>query len=403
MLLKELLSILREHVFVDSGLFMPHGQCFLWEKKLLSLHVISDALTAVSYYAIPIILITFVLKRKDAPFPKLIWMFGAFIIACGTTHVMAVWTMWNPDYWIEGWIKLATGVVSFSTAVMLIPAVPKAMAMPKPEDLKEANRQLKREIEQRKRAEEEVRQLNSELSQKVKDLELANEELQKFSYSVSHDLRAPLRSIDGFSQALVERYGKQLDESGKHYLNRIRNGSQKMGKLIDDILKLSRLSRAELNFGKVDLTQIAESIFDELEQHTQEHKATLKCEKDLTLYADYGMMENVMRNLIENAWKFATGQPEINIEVGSMEKEGHKVIYVRDNGAGFDMAYYNKLFTPFQRLHSESEYKGSGIGLANIQRIIRRHNGYIWAESEREKGTTFYFYVEVSRKAGNEY
>jgi len=395
MLLKELLTIAWKYVFVDSGLFMPHGQCFLWETKLLSLHVISDSLTAVSYYAIPVILITFVLKRKDAPFPKLIWMFGAFIVACGTTHLMAVWTMWNPDYWIEGWIKLATGVVSFSTAVMLIPAIPKAMAMPRPQDLKEANRQLKREIEQRKQAEEEVRKLNSELSEKVKDLELANEELQKFSYSVSHDLRAPLRSIDGFSQALLERYDHQLDESGRHYLNRIRNGSQKMGQLIDDILKLSRVSRAELNFDEVDLTQITESIFEELGQHNQEHKADLRCEKAITLYADYGMMENVMRNLIENAWKFASGQPEINIEVGSTEKEGQKVIYVKDNGAGFDMTYYNKLFTPFQRLHSESEYKGSGIGLANIQRIIRRHDGHIWADSEPGKGTTFYFFVKA--------
>lgn len=402
MLTGELFAWFGDNLWVDSGLFMPHGQCYLWDPKLVALQVISDMLTGLSYYAIPIILIVFVLKRKDAPFPKIFWMFGAFIIACGTTHFMSVWTLWNPDYWVEGGVKLVTGIVSFATAAMLIPAVPKALAMPRPEEFQEANRRMQQEIEERKRAEQQVKQLNADLERKIQDLKASNEELQKFSYSVSHDLRAPLRSIDGFSQALLESYEQELDETGKHYLQRVRRSSQKMGYLIDDILKLSRISRAELNITEIDLSQITRSIFEDLKRDHPERKTELYCEDGLILKADHGMMENVMQNLLDNAWKFSANNDITRIEVGSETQEGRTVYYVNDNGAGFDETYYDKLFAPFQRLHSTTEYEGTGIGLANIQRIIRRHNGEIWAQSKPGKGTTFYFYLNVEIGEENE-
>lgn len=238
---------------------------------------------------------------------------------------------------------------------------------------------------------EDINEKSEELEQQATKLEIANKELESFSYSVSHDLRAPLRGIDGFSQALLEDYGEILDEQGKDYLSRVRKGSQKMALLIDEMLNLSRLGRMILNPVEVNLSAIALSICEELRETDTQRKSEFIIAADLKSIADPTLMRAVLQNLIENAWKFTSKIPVSKIEFGEIEIDGKISYFVKDNGAGFDMKYKNKLFMPFQRLHQESEFSGTGIGLTTVQRIIRRHNGILWAESEVDAGATFYF------------
>ena len=251
------------------------------------------------------------------------------------------------------------------------------------------------DITDRKQAEQEVRKLNEELelrvAQRTADLEAANKEIQAFSYSVSHDLRAPLRSIDGFSQALLEDYAEKLDETGKDYLGRVRGAAQRMGELIDAMLSLSRMSRNELRIKKTDLTVIAKELKSELEESDPERKIEFMITEGLTANGDPTMLRAVLDNLLRNAWKFTAKHEKARIEFGTQNSGNETVYYVRDDGAGFNMEYANKLFNAFQRLHRERDFPGIGIGLATVQRIIHRHGGRIWAEGEVDKGATFYF------------
>ncbi len=233
----------------------------------------------------------------------------------------------------------------------------------------------------------------SEESLKAKSemLEKVNEELKSFSYSVSHDLRAPLRSIDGFSQALSEDYSDKLDEQGKDFIRRIRSSAQNMGRLINDLLTLSRIARKEAKYQEVDLSKLASEIADELITLHPERKVEFKITPKLSATADIGLAKIALKNLIDNAFKFTGKKEEALIEFGIKDSNGKKVYYVKDNGIGIDMEYSKKIFAPFQRLHSESEFEGTGIGLATVLRIINLHNGTIWVESEKGKGATFYF------------
>lgn len=240
-----------------------------------------------------------------------------------------------------------------------------------------------------------VKEAHDNLEQKVHErtqqLEVAIQELEAFSYSVSHDLRAPLRSIDGFSQILLEEHSAQLDAQGRDYLRRVRLASQHMEQLINDMFKLSRVTRAEINIDKVNLTQIARSVINGLQESKPQRHVDIRIADDLEDNADSRLMHIMLENLLGNAWKFTEKQTTAIIEFG-FTKEGKKKIYfVRDNGAGFDMTYMDKLFTPFQRLHTTEEYPGTGIGLATVRRIIHRHEGTIWAEGQVGKGATFYF------------
>ncbi|UTW13400.1 sensor histidine kinase [Marinobacterium rhizophilum] len=230
-----------------------------------------------------------------------------------------------------------------------------------------------------------------ELHRRTEELEAANKELEAFSYSVSHDLRAPLRAIDGFSQALMEDYGDQLGDVGSDYLARVRAAAQRMGTLIDALLSLSRISRAGLNRSSLDISALAESVMADIRGSDPDRKVELVIAPAAIVQADPHLIRAVLENLMNNAWKYSGKCQVAKIEFGLDLLNGETCYYVRDNGAGFDMAYADKLFGAFQRLHHEQEYPGTGIGLATVQRIIHRHAGRIWAQAAVGEGATFYF------------
>ncbi|MES2390597.1 MAG: CHASE3 domain-containing protein [Acidobacteriota bacterium] len=241
--------------------------------------------------------------------------------------------------------------------------------------------------------------LEHRVDQRTRELALSNQELEAFSYSVSHDLRAPLRTIDGFSLALLEDFADKLDDQGRDYISRVRSGVQRMGTLIDALLQLSRVTRSDLQREHVNLSQLATLVFNELALSDPSRTVAFSATPDVFVEADARLLRIALENLLGNAWKFTSRTPDAKIEFGIVpgkgEFAGKSVYFIHDNGAGFDMQYVDRLFTAFQRLHGDRDFKGSGIGLATVSRIIRRHQGDIWAEGEIGSGATFFFTLEA--------
>lgn len=235
------------------------------------------------------------------------------------------------------------------------------------------------------------RSLEKKVAERTIELERSNKELEAFNYSVSHDLRAPLRSIEGFSQALSEEYEDSIDEMGHDYLRRVRSAATRMGHLIDDMLRLSRLGRQEMEISDIDLSELANNVVEKLKGEETERQIHYQVESGLKVRGDQSLLAIALDNLIGNAWKYSSRVERAEIIFGKTVNKGMPCFYVKDNGAGFDMRYADKLFGAFQRLHKNSEFEGSGIGLATVARIIHRHGGSVWAESEVDKGATFYF------------
>jgi PAS domain S-box-containing protein len=255
------------------------------------------------------------------------------------------------------------------------------------------------DISERKQREEEIRKLNVELGKRTSDLEVSNKELEAFAYSVSHDLRAPLRHMVGFTELLQKHIGPTLDEKGHRYTRIILESAKKMGSLIDDLLAFSKIGRAETRETMVSLEQLVKEVLADMQQETDGRKIAWKVGAMPNLYGDRSMLKVALVNLVSNAVKFTRKHPQPEIEIGSMEtKQEGMVVFVRDNGVGFDMKYAHKLFGVFQRLHQSDSFEGTGIGLATVQRIIHRHGGRVWAESLLDRGATFFFSVPSRRR-----
>jgi signal transduction histidine kinase len=274
----------------------------------------------------------------------------------------------TPPFWQTAWFRLG-GIGLFISALVIGYKVRTAR-------IRSRNRELEKHILER-----------------TVQLETANKELESFSYSVSHDLRSPLRSIDGFSNALLEDYSKKLDEKGKDYLQRVRAASQHMEQLIDDLLNLSRVMRTEMQRSSVDLSILAQTITNDLVRTQPDRKVRFIIAPGMVVHADRNLMKIVLDNLFDNAWKFSSKHPTATIEFGTTTTQGQTAYFVRDDGDGFEMAYAGKLFTAFQRMHTVSEFKGTGIGLTTVQRIINRHGGKVWAEAKKDNGATIYFTI----------
>ncbi|HWO56353.1 MAG TPA: PAS domain-containing protein [bacterium] len=260
---------------------------------------------------------------------------------------------------------------------------------------------ISEDITERKLAEERIRQLNLDLLRRASQLEAANKELESFSYSVSHDLRSPLRSLDGFSRALMEDYGAVLDATAVEYLNRIRAAAQRMDELIDALLQLSRFSRQSMHFRPVDVTALGNRIIGELRKQHPERVVETLVDGEMAAHADPRLLAVVLQNLLGNAWKYTSRRSVAHVHFGVRRDGPAPVFFIRDDGAGFDMEYSDKLFGAFQRLHSADEFEGTGIGLATVQRIIARHGGRVWAEAAVGAGATFYFTLSAEASGGN--
>jgi len=251
------------------------------------------------------------------------------------------------------------------------------------------------DVTEQEQAQQAIREINDTLERRVRErtaeLAASNQELESFSYSVSHDLRAPLRALNGFSHLLEEEYAHRIDANGLNYLARIRAASQRMGELIDNLLDLARVSRQELKRVRVDLSALANEIREALEEQAPERKVDWRIDSGLAVRADPVLAKALLENLLRNAWKFTAECEEARIEFGATAQHGETVYCVRDNGAGFEMAYADKLFKPFQRLHDAKRFEGTGIGLAIVHRVLRRHGGRIWAEGAPGEGAAFFF------------
>lgn len=514
--------------------FMPHGMCYLWKPGLVWLHVVSDSLVALAYYSIPITLIYFVQHRRDLPFRWIFWLFGAFIIACGTTHIMEVWTLWHPNYWVAGIIKAFTAIVSLYTAVQLIPLLPQALALPSPTQLALINQNLEKQILERQKSEEALRQSEARYRAIVEDqtelicrflpegtltfvnqaycryfggtqedligssfcpmileedlekvkaqlnalskekpivtithrilnshgeirtqqwsnraifddqdscveiqavgrditklkqaeevlkaysaqLEVRNRELQDFAYVASHDLQEPLRKIQTFGDRLKVKYGDVLNVQGRDYLERMHNAAKRMQTLIDDLLAISRVATQAQSFVKVNLATVATEVLCDLETRIESSGGSVDIGELPSLEADPTQMRQLLQNLIDNALKFSRPEESAAVKIrsqlvnqveetpaGNISYQEFYQITVEDNGIGFEQKYLDKIFVPFQRLHSRSQYEGTGIGLAICRKIVDRHGGSITAKSSLGEGATFTVMLPVKQfKGGN--
>lgn len=343
-------------------IYMPRRFCMYQEATLIWLHVVSDVVIALAYYSIPIALIYFVRRRRDLAFSWMFICFAMFILACGTTHIFGTLAIWYPLYRLDGIVKLITAIISVVTAVLLWRLIPKAIALPSPGQL-----------------------------------HAVNEELEAFSYSVSHDLRAPARHINGFAEMLRRDTTSQLSAKGQRYVNLMADSAIKMGGLIDKLLEFSRIGRYELHRTHVDMNQLVNEVLQEMSGDLVGRNIHWDIGLLPHLSVDRTILKQVWVNLLSNAVKYSRGRhpAEIKIRCHKNDRAEYEFI-VQDNGAGFDMRLADKLFGPFQRLHTQEEFEGIGIGLACVQRFVMRHGGKTWAEGVVNQGATFHFTLSAA-------
>lgn len=363
---------------------LPHGYCLSWQPALLLLHIASNALIALAYFSIPVTLWVFVSRRADLGFRQIFVMFGVFILACGITHVMDVWTLWHPDFWLDGWLRLFTAGVSIATAWLAWRMVPVALALPSPESMRQANEELHAEILRRRQYEDELQALNDRMKQQI-------DELESLSYAISHDVRGPLRHIEGFARMLADSSAIPPEHPALKYLVRIRASVRHLSEIVEGLLAFSRASRSEMRLVSCDPKKLIEEVLTELGPEMEGRPIEIEVGELPAVSGDPALLYQLFYNLLGNSVKYTRGRNPAVISIDCIsDSTNEQVFRIRDNGAGFDMQYAGKLFGVFQRLHHASEFEGTGIGLANVRRIVERHGGRIWADGQVGVGATFF-------------
>jgi two-component system sensor histidine kinase/response regulator len=320
-----------------------------------------------------------------------------FVTALGKSeeHIFRGYDVGAVDYLTK---PIVPEILRSKVAVFVELARKNAQLMEHAELLEQKNRELQNANAQLREADQEIGRLNNRLERRVVELSDLNRELDAFGYTVSHDLRAPMIRIDGFTRALEEHCGQQLDEQAKLYIHRVRSSSQRMCQLVDDLLNFSRVSRLDLRPQFVDLSELARSIAAELQSRDPDRRVDFVIAPRLAVTGDPALLRIVLVNLFENSWKFTRKRETAQIEFGITYQDGVDAFFLKDDGAGFDAKYREKLFRPFERLHPNAEFEGTGIGLATVERIIRRHGGRVWAEGAVDRGATFYFTIHTGEK-----
>lgn len=400
------------------GQYMPHGSCYLWQSNLIWLHVLSDGLIAIAYYSIPITLLYFVRRRQDLPFDWVFWLFGAFIVACGTTHAMEIWTLWHPSYWLSGYLKAITAAVSVYTAIQLIPLVPQALALPSPAQLEAANQSLRQEVTARQQAEAQVRKINDELefriAERTQELEQANQiqrqllnrERQarreaeqanrikdEFVTTLSHELRTPLNAIAGWTQLIRRQsYAAEAFDKG---ISIIERNVESLTHMIEDILDMSRIVRGQIRvvIQPVNLCNIIEMAVDSITPAANARSITIQLDLDKQnnlIQGDSQRLQQVIWNLLSNAVKFTPNGGEVNV---SLTSEPDQVqIQVADTGQGIEADFLPHVFEYFRQADGSitRSRSGLGLGLAIVRHLVELHGGTITADSPgANQGATF--------------
>lgn len=441
------------HIWLERLLgtngFLPNGQSFAWRPDIVWLHAVAGGVIALSYFTIPFVLLYFLRRRRDFDLRPAVLLFGAFMLACGLSFVLDTVVIWQPLYWLEGWSKAVTALLAVSAAATLWSLMPRVLSLPSPRTLQQVNRNLEEQIRERAKAEEALREANITLEKNVRErtqeLSEANvhlhaeieernrvgealrhselllhkfnddleryvdertaeltatiQELESFSYTISHDLRAPLRAINGYAEILREEHAGAVDEEGRALLGKIAANSVRMAQLIDGLLDFSRLSRSNCGSAEVDMTALARAAARELQPAVESKCRAAPMVEVVDLPAASGdaeMLRQVWVQLLSNALKFSAPRNPLTIRVEGRQEDKEVIYAVHDNGVGFDMQFADKLFGVFQRLHSPDEFAGVGVGLAIVRRIVERHDGRVWAQSVPGAGASFFFSLKAA-------
>ncbi len=393
---------------------LPHGYCIAWQPGLLWLHFLSDALIALAYYSIPIALAYFVGARKDLAYKWMFNLFGLFIFSCGTTHLISVFVIWEPLYWIDGGAKAVTAGVSLATAVALWPLIPKALALPSPAQYRLANEALSDQFAKTQQAQQSLREANNRLEERVQErtaaLERLNEELRSFTYIVSHDLRAPLVNLKGFSGELryvmetlkevladtLDRFDKKqqdvlntaIEQDIPEALDFIDAAVSRMDSLTNAILKLSRLGRREFDLERLDMNHLLLETVQSFAHQIEQQQVEVKVGDLPEIIADRTSMEQIMSNLLSNAINYLDPDRPGKINIRAESSATEVTFHIQDNGRGIAAYDMPKIFEIFRRVGPQT-VPGEGMGLTYVQMLVRRHGGQIWCRSEEGAGAIF--------------
>lgn len=387
----------------DTSDFPARWNCGRWTLEHGWLYIASDAAIFGAYTAIPILLAWFVLRRRDAPFPRVFWLFIAFILACGVTHLLDAVIFWYPVYRLSAVARLVTAMVSWGTVIALVPSLPVALSLKTPRDLEEEVQARTRELRD---AERRLQAAHDELEARVEErtaaLQASNEDLKQFAYIVSHDLREPLRMMSMFSELLLDESADALDEDGTLYASRIRDASQRMRAQLDSVAAYSRVERMGQPFERVPLSAALAAARADLELRISETGALIEVEREPlpAVLGDPSQLEQLFANLLANAIKFTPSERAPHITLRAAREGESWRIEVQDRGVGFDMEAAGRIFQIFQRVRPEGVVDGTGVGLAICKRIVVRHGGRIGVTSQPGVGSTFWFTLPARASEG---